>query len=98
MKRSSIEAVLANEGHEPGVSDWRSANTDFRSSYEGQCLRAFGTQRDDHAPARRELFDERRRNLGAAGGHQNGMIGRVRAPPQGPIADEQRDVRDTRRL
>src|SRR5205085_745930 len=98
MKRASIEAVLADEGHESGVPDWRSANTDFRASHEGQCLRALGTQRDDHAPARRQLCDEWQRNLGTARSDQNRMIGCVRAPPQGPIADEQRTVRDTRRL
>src|SRR6266850_8483265 len=97
MKRSSIEAVLADEGDKAGVANGRHAGSHGGEVHEGEDLLPLGAEGDDHAAVGRELLDQGRRELGPPGRHQNRMVRRVRTPPQGAVADQDRDVGGARR-
>src|SRR5258705_980458 len=96
MKRSSIEAVLADEGDKAGGADWRHANSHWSEAHEGEDLLPLGAEGNDHAAVGRELLDQRWRDLRSPGRDQNRMIRRVRTPPQCTVADQHRDVADSR--
>src|SRR5438094_4189255 len=97
MNASSIEAVFSQQGDEP-------CRTEGRAAYlgagplphpldQGERLGAARAQRNQQAAARRELLHERRWDFRATGGDQNRVVGRVRAPPERPVAQQHGDVR-----
>src|SRR6266566_3901104 len=96
MDRSSIEAVLAHERDKAGVTDRRRTNSLGRATDQRERLRAFRAQGDDHPATGRELFDERRRDLGAPGRDEDRVVRRIGAPPQCAVADQDGDVGDAR--
>src|SRR5258705_13194477 len=65
MARSSIEAVLADEGDKAGFTDRRGSNTFGGATDQGEGLRALRPPGDNHAARGRGLFDQRGRGLGA---------------------------------
>src|SRR5438034_2108551 len=97
MNASNIEAVFSEQGDESRRTEGREAHVVATVSHpldEREGLRALLAQGNQQAAVRCELLQERRWDLRAARGHQNRSVGRVRAPPQRPVAQEHRDVRD----
>src|SRR2546428_505246 len=98
MNESSIEAVLSQQGDEPRRAQGGAAYLErgplSHALDQREGLRAVRPQWNQEATVRVELLHERRRDLRAAGGDQNRVVGRVRAPPQRPVAQQHRDVRD----
>src|SRR6266545_7702179 len=97
IQLSSIEAVLSDQGDEAGSAERRLQDSGVRPLEQREGLgAAAGAQGDQQAPARRELLEERRRDVRAACGHQNRVVRRVGAPAQGAVAEQYRDVGDAR--
>src|SRR5207302_2859557 len=96
MKLSSIEAVLSDEGNEAGLAQRNLPRAGVVPLHEGEGLRAARADRDQEPAPRRELLDQGARDLGASRRDQDGIVGRVRAPPQRPVAVQHRHVRRTR--
>src|SRR3989442_10033081 len=98
MKRSSIEAVLADKWDEAGLTDRCRTNLPALGSatHQGERLGALCAQWNDHPAPRCELLDERRRYLGPTRCNQDRVVGRVGAPPQRSVADQHGDVADAR--
>src|SRR5438876_7755371 len=97
MNASNIEAVFSQQGDESRRTEGREAHFVATVSHpldEREGLRALLAQGNQQAAVRRELLHERRWDLRAARGNQNRIVGRVRTPPQSPVAQEHRDVRD----
>src|SRR2546430_11641839 len=97
MNASNIETGFSQQGDESRRTEGRPAHVVATVSNpldEREGLRALLAQGNQQAAVRCELLHERRWDLRAARGHQNRIVGRVRAPPQRPVAQEHRDVRD----
>src|SRR5439155_1159976 len=97
MKLSSIEAVLSDEGNEAGLAQGNPLEAGVAPLDEGENLSASGAHRNQESASGRELLDERWGDLGAPRGYEDGIIGRVGAPPQGPVAVQHGHVRHARR-
>src|SRR5947207_1569793 len=99
MKRSSIEAVLTDQGNKAGLTDWSRTNSLGGAAHERErlCAPSFRTERNDHAAVGCELLDERRRYFGPTSRHENRVVRRVGTPPQRAIADQNGDVAPPRR-
>src|SRR5882762_3364470 len=85
VSNSSIEAVFSEERDETCAVERRLAQTVFGPLDQGQDLGAALAQGDEHAPARSQLLDQGWRDLGSAGGDQDGIVRRIRAPAEGAI-------------
>src|SRR6266850_3045092 len=95
MNCSAIEAVLADEGNEPGRTERRRSDALGSAAHEGERLRpAPRPQGDDDSTTGRELLDQRRWHLRPSRRNQDRMVGGVGAPPQRAIAHEDGDVAD----
>src|SRR3989475_6408217 len=97
MNASNIVAVFSQQGDESRRTEGREAHFVATVSHpldEREGLRALLAQGNQQAAVRCELLHQRRWDLRAARGNQNRIVGRVRAPPQRPVAQEHRDVRD----
>src|SRR2546423_15257978 len=99
MNRSSIEAVLTDEGHKARATQGSRADAARLDStpHQREHLRTLGAEWDNHSALGRELFDEGRWYLGTAGGYEDRIVRGGRAPSQRSVADEQCDVSDGRR-
>src|SRR5438876_10343388 len=86
MKLSSIEAVFSDEGNEAGLAQRNLPYAGVVPLDEGERLSAACPHRDQQATPGRELLDERPRDLGTSRRDQDGVVGRVGAPPQRPVA------------
>src|SRR5206468_6095201 len=83
MNASNIEAVFSEQGDESRRTEGREAHVVATVSHpldEREGLRALLAQGNQQAAVRCELLHERRWDLRAARGHQNRIVGRVRAP------------------
>src|SRR2546426_4217645 len=87
MNCSSIEAVLSDKGNEACVPQRGAANRCAVALDQGECLCAPLPERDEQPARRRELLDERGRDLGTPRRDDDSIVGGVRAPAQGPVAD-----------
>src|SRR5437870_6242150 len=96
MKLSSIEAVFSDKGNEAGLAQRNLPYAGVVPLDEGERLSAACPHRDQQATPGRELLDERPRDLGTSRRDQDGVVGRVGAPPQRPVAVQHRHVRRTR--
>src|SRR6266545_1525625 len=96
MNRSSIEAVLADQGNEARLTDRCRSDALGGAAHEGERLGPLCPERDDDAAPRSELLDQRRWNLRPSRRHEDRVVGRIGAPPQRSVADEHRDVGDAR--
>src|SRR5881397_3949484 len=100
MNDSSIEAMLSEQGDESCAAEGRV--TQLRGRPRPNALdqrERLGTalaERDQEAAVRGELLDERRWNLGPTCGHQDRVVGSVRAPPERTVAQQDRHVGDAR--
>src|SRR5439155_281720 len=98
MNESSIEAVFSQQGDEPRRAQGGAAHLRRGPLPHplDQCERLCAglAQRYQQAAVRCELLHERRRDLRATGGDQNRVVGRVGAPPERPVAQQYRNVRD----
>src|SRR5213596_644650 len=98
MNESSIEAVFSQQGDEPRRTEGGAAycvgGTLPHPLDQREGLRSVLAQRNQQAAVRRELLHERRWHLRTAGSDQNRVVGRVGAPPERPVAQQHRDVRD----
>src|SRR5882672_7638003 len=99
MNESSIEAVFSQQGDEPrraqGSAAYLGGGPLPHALHQSEGLRAVLAQWDQEAAVRRELLHEWRRDLRATGGDQDRVVRRVRTPPQRPVAQEHRDIRDS---
>src|SRR2546430_2081004 len=93
---SSIEAVLSEQGDESRRAERRVTQRISRPDTldQRERLGAAHAQRDQEAAPRCELLHERRRHVGTARGDEDGVVRRVRAPAQRPVAQQHRDVGD----
>src|SRR5882724_7410370 len=96
MNESSIEAVFSQQGDEPrraqGGAAYLGGGPLPHALDQREGLRPVLPQWDEEAAVRGELLHERRRDLRATGGDQDRVVGRVRTPPQRPVAQQHRDV------
>src|SRR5216117_304890 len=84
MKRSSIEAVLADEGDKAGVADGRHVGSHGGDAHEGEDLLPLGAEGDDHATVGRELLDQGRRELGPPAATRIAWYGAYALQPRVP--------------
>ena len=84
--------MFSEERDETRAVERRLAQTVCGPLDQGQQLGAALAQGDEHAPARPQLLDQGWRDLGSAGGDQDGMVRRIRAPAEGPVAHQDRHV------
>src|SRR5689334_13312441 len=85
---SSIESMLSDQGNESRGAERRVAELGRGGALDQR--EDLGTplpQRNEEPAVRRQLLHERRRNLGTARCDEDGVVGRVCAPPQGAVAD-----------
>src|SRR2546423_13220010 len=94
---SSIEAMLSEQGDEPGGA--QRGVTQLAGLPEAldqrESLGAARTERDQEPAAGGQLLQEGRRHLGSPRGDED-RVGRVRAPAERPVAQQHRDVGDQR--
>src|SRR5258706_11109868 len=90
--RSSIEAVLPDQGHKARVAQSGHLDAAGGPPHEREGLVALRPERDDHPAAGRQLIHEWLRYLRPAGRDENGVVGRVGAPAEGPVPYQQRHV------
>ena len=86
------KAELADQRHEANVGDGAGPDPVTLALDQGQRLGRAIAQRDDHASAGRQLFHQWSRHLRRGGRHQNGVIGRERAPSQGAVSHQHRHI------
>src|ERR1041384_4496488 len=75
---STIEAVLPNQGHEPGVAQWGLPDLFPQPLDEREGLRAVGADGHQQASPRGELLHQGRRDGGAARGDEDRVVRRSR--------------------
>ena len=90
--------MLSHEGHKPSGAKWRDFHAAGRAAHQGQRLIPLGAQGNDHPSAGGQLVHEGLGHLGPPRRNENGVVGRVGTPTQGPIAHEERHVGGRGRL
>src|SRR5215218_3271110 len=90
--RLLLPPVRAEEWDESDGRDVGDFNLRPATDDELEGLLVQSADRYDHAPAIRQLLDERLRDGRSARAHEDGVVGRILAPSDRPIAQQHRDV------